>query len=177
VKTVDDAFEYLEPIGAGRIRGIVLHKLIEELLTGELSDSDATIVELRAAQLLEELSGQEDPHLGERPDPQEMARTVTNTMNFADVVALRRHLMPEIAVYSVLPNGSLLAGRADALAVANGNVIAAFDWKSDIAPSLEERLGYIGQLRNYLHATGAPRGAVVYMSLGEVVWVEHSSSA
>ena len=175
VKTVDDAFEYIAPIGAGRIRGIVLHKLMEELLTEELSGSDAEIVELRAEQLLEELFGQEDPHPGERPHPQEMARTAINTMNLADIAALRCHLLPEIAVWSELPNGSLLAGRADALAVVDGNVIAAFDWKSDTAPSKEERLGYIGQLSGYLEATGAPRGALVYMSLGEVVWLQAAS--
>jgi len=87
MKTVDDAFEYIEPIGAGRIRGIVLHKLMGELLTGEISDSDATIVELRAAQLLEELLGQEDPNSVERPHPLEMARTAINTINLADVAS------------------------------------------------------------------------------------------
>ncbi len=126
-------------------------------------------------QLLTELFGQEDPHPGEGPDPQEMARTAINTMNLADIAALRCHLLPEIAVWSQLPNGSLLAGRADALAVVDGNVIAVFDWKSDAAPSKEERLGYIVQLSAYLEATGAPRGALVYMSLGEIVWLQAAS--
>jgi hypothetical protein len=82
-----------------------------------------------------------------------MARTAISTLKLADIAALRCHLLPEIAVWSELPNGSLLAGRADALAVVDGNVIAAFDWKSDAAPSKEERLGYLGQLSSYLEAT------------------------
>lgn len=104
-----------------------------------------------------------------------MAITAINTLNLTDVAAVRHHLVPEIAVWSQLPNGSLLAGRADALAVANNTVIAAFDWKSDISPSEEERLGHLAQLRAYLELTQAPRGALVYMSLGEVVWLQAAS--
>ena len=40
-RAVDDAFEYVLPVGAGRLRGVLLHKLMEELLTGELADTDA----------------------------------------------------------------------------------------------------------------------------------------
>jgi hypothetical protein len=65
-----------------------------------------------------------------------------------------------------------MAGRADALAIEDGNIIAVLDWKSDIAPGQDERSGYVGQLSEYLAATGAPHGALVYMSLGEVVWVD-----
>lgn len=46
-------FEYVEPIGAGRIRGLILHKLMEELLTGELSAQDD--VAARAERLRDEL--------------------------------------------------------------------------------------------------------------------------
>jgi hypothetical protein len=34
-------------------------------------------------------------------------------------------------------------------------------------------LGSSPALRRYLSATGAPRGALVFMSLGEIVWVQH----
>jgi hypothetical protein len=39
-------------------------------------------------------------------------------------------------------------------------------------PTAKDRAGYVGQLE-YLSATGAPRGALVYMSLGETVWVSN----
>jgi hypothetical protein len=39
-RSIDDAFEFVPPIGGGRVRGIVLHKLMEEFLTGELDDGD-----------------------------------------------------------------------------------------------------------------------------------------
>jgi ATP-dependent exoDNAse (exonuclease V) beta subunit len=174
-RAVDDAFEYIQPIGAGRHRGILLHKLMEELLTGEITETDGAAVERRAAHLLKELLGREETHPDARPDPGEMAGTALKTLALADVATLRPHLVPEIAVWSSSSDGALLAGRADALAVAHGDVIAVLDWKSDIAPSREERLGYIGQLSEYLSATRARRGALVYMSLGEVVWVENDT--
>lgn len=169
-KTVDEAFDFVQPIGPGRVRGVLLHKLMEEFLTGELLDSDPAVVEQRAAQLLEELAG--DEALGVRPDPKELARTALNTIHLADVAALRHHLIPEVPIWSRLVDGTLLAGRADAVAVEGGNIVAALDWKSDVAPSHQERSDYIGQMRAYLTASGARRGALVYMTLGEIVWVE-----
>ena len=174
-EAVDDTFDYVLPVGAGRLRGVLLHKLMEEFLTEELADTDAAAVERRAAQLLEELLGREEIPPEARPDPSEMARTALKTLTFADVTALRPNLLPEIAIWSSLADGIYLAGRADALAVDDGNVCAVLDWKSDIAPSLDERSGHIGQLSEYLAATGAPRGALVYMSLGEIVWVDASA--
>jgi hypothetical protein len=109
---------------------------------------------------------------GAAPDPIEMAHTALKTLAFADVAALRPRLILEITILSGSAGGFLLAGRSDAIAVEDGNIIAVLDWKSDIAPSREERSGYIGQLSEYLAATGARRDALVYMSLGEVLWVE-----
>jgi hypothetical protein len=45
------------------------------------------------------------------------------------------------------------------------------DWKSDIAPSAQNRAQYRGQLQDYMAVVGARHGAVVHMSLGEVAWV------
>ncbi|WP_214672284.1 hypothetical protein, partial [Escherichia coli] len=42
VVTLDSQGERLEIAGAGALRGVILHKLMEELLTGELSDDLAT---------------------------------------------------------------------------------------------------------------------------------------
>lgn len=174
-KTVDEAFDFVQPIGPGRVRGVLLHKLMEEFLTGELLDTDPVMVEQRAAQLLEELLGEEAPSSDARPEPKEMARTALNTIGFAAVATLRRHLIPEIPIWSSLADGTLVAGRADAVAVENGNIVAALDWKSDVAPSHQERSDYIGQMRSYLTTTGARRGALVYMTLGEIVWIEAST--
>ncbi|UEM16720.1 hypothetical protein J4G43_022400 [Bradyrhizobium barranii subsp. barranii] len=65
----------------------------------------------------------------------------------------------------------ILAGRADALAIRDGLVELAVDWKSDIDPTPAVRSMYAGQLRDYLMATGAASGALVFATIGEIVWV------
>jgi hypothetical protein len=53
-RNIDDAFEFVEPVGGGRLRGVVLHKLMEEFLTGELDERDPDQVEERARTILHE---------------------------------------------------------------------------------------------------------------------------
>jgi exodeoxyribonuclease-5/CRISPR-associated exonuclease Cas4 len=50
------------------------------------------------------------------------------------------------------------------------------DWKSDVNPDADTQRAHAGQLRDYLVATGAERGAVVYMSAGHLAWVERQST-
>jgi hypothetical protein len=97
------------------------------------------------------------------------------TLAFADIAALRPHLVPEVPIWSNSEGGRLTAGRADAVAV-QGNVLhTVLDWKSDVSPSRDDRSLHIAQLKDYVDAIGAPKGAIVYMSLGEVVWIEAGS--
>ena len=170
-RNVSEAYEYLAPIGAGRHRGILLHKLMEELLTGELVDTEIAAVERRAADLRDELLGWDEESPAMPPSLAEIAQTALNTLSLPDIAPLRPQLIPEVAIWSSDSAAALLTGRADALAVADGKITAALDWKSDIAPTDEERLRHASQLRDYLRATKAPRGALVYMSLAEVVWL------
>ena len=58
----------------------------------------------------------------------------------------------------------------------DGRVSTVVDWKSDFAPSPGDRTSYLAQLSDYLAATGADRGAIVYMTLGEVVWLRAPAS-
>ncbi len=51
-RVADDAFEFVQPVGAGRLRGIVLHKLMEEFLTGELASTSTGVVAAAIEQLL-----------------------------------------------------------------------------------------------------------------------------
>lgn len=78
--------------------------------------------------------------------------------------------MPEVAIWSA-SEGYLVAGRADALAIRGRLVEVAIDWKSDINPTLAVRNGYAAQLRDYLMATGAERGLLTFLNLGEIAWV------
>jgi hypothetical protein len=89
----------------------------------------------------------------------------------AEIAVLRPYLVPELAIWAARDT-YLVAGRADALAMRENKIDVAVDWKSDVKPTTSIRAAYAGQLRDYLQATGAARGALVFMSLGEVVWVE-----
>jgi ATP-dependent exoDNAse (exonuclease V) beta subunit len=170
--SVEEVFEFVQPLGAGRLRGVLLHKLMEEFLTGEL-DEDENAAEQRAEALLDQLSGMNPEGVDTLPDPREAALTAMRTLRFPEIAALRPTLQVETAIWAA-SDGIYLAGRADAVSVVDGEVQAVLDWKGDVAPSTQDRAGYRGQLAEYLAATGAMRGALVYMSLGQIEWVEGS---
>lgn len=162
--------EKMEVVGGGALRGTVLHKLMEELLTGELA-ADEGVAASRAHALLGQLLTdveQDEP----RPDPIEMARCAMRALTLPEIAAIRPLLVPEVAIWAE-GDGHFVAGRADALAIRGGRVEAAVDWKSDIDPSLAVRRRYAAQLRDYLVATEAPRGILVFLTLGEISWVEN----
>lgn len=66
---------------------------------------------------------------------------------------------------------SLIGGRADALAIIQDRVDAVIDWKSDVHPTPAVPEGHVQQLRDYLSATGAARGAIVYLTSAEIAWI------
>jgi ATP-dependent exoDNAse (exonuclease V) beta subunit len=162
------------PLGAGRLRGLLLHKLMEELLTGELAEEPAA-VESRAHALAAQLAQLEATPGTPLPDAAECSATALRTLALPDVAALRPHLMPEASLWWSTDAGELVAGRADVAAVEGGAVTVVLDWKSDVAPTVEDRRNYAGQLGDYLTATGARRGAIVFMTTGEVIWVPGAS--
>ncbi len=173
VVVADSLIEQMEVVGAGALRGIVLHKLMEEFLTGELRSEERPAIS-RAEELLAQLLT--DPDASEvRPDPAEMARCALRTLALPDIAKIRPLLVPEVAIWAS-GDSVLIAGRADALAIEEGRVEVAVDWKSDINPTTAVRKRYAAQLSDYLEATGARRGMLVFLSLGETVWVENPAS-
>ena len=172
VQPDEDLLEASRPVGAGRLRGILLHKLLEELLTGELPH-DSGAAELRATELAAQLAALAAD--GERPDPRECAATALRAKTLPGISDLWAKLEPEVPIYTTDPDGILVAGRADAVAVIDGRSTVVLDWKSDLDPSRAERAAYLGQLSQYIRALNAPRGALVYLSTGEVVWADLST--
>jgi CRISPR-associated exonuclease Cas4 len=159
------------PAGAGRVRGLLLHKLMEEVLTGELVEEVAGFAS-RARELLAELAL--DPDDGDAlPDADEIAATAWRTLQLPDIAAVRERLIPEWSVYTLLQgrsDPSALAGRIDAIAYDGDRAEVVVDWKSDVNPSDADIRFHGGQLEDYLRVTGAPRGALVYMTPGLVRW-------
>ena len=107
----------------------------------------------------------------EVPDVVELARTVAGMLNISEVAAMLPHLVPEVAIWHDDGGGDLLAGRADALVVLDDEVVGVVDWKSDFAPSLEDKDRYASQIADYVRATGAMAGAIVFVTTREVVWI------
>jgi CRISPR-associated exonuclease Cas4 len=167
-----DAPEIDAPVGAGRVRGLILHKLMEEVLTGELVEDVGQFAGRAHALLLELVL---DPaEGGALPDCEEIAACAWRTLQLPDIAALRARLVPEWPIYAVLadsPSPTALAGRIDAIAFKGEYAEAVIDWKSDIDPDEMDMRRHAAQLEDYLRATGGGRGALVYMTPGIVRWV------
>jgi CRISPR-associated exonuclease Cas4 len=166
---LDQVADDIPVVQGSTIRGIILHKLLEELLTGELQELQSEVTS-RARSFLQMLGA--SVSLGS-PEPNEMALTALRTLALPGIAERRHKLVAEVPVYVSLPQkGALLSGRADAVALEAGVPESVFDWKSDVAPTDRDRAAYRAQLLEYAKAIGAPRGAVVYMSLGQLHWIE-----
>jgi ATP-dependent exoDNAse (exonuclease V) beta subunit len=157
-------------LGAGALRGTILHKIMEEVLTGELRPIQAEVT-ARATELLMQLqaTANGDADAG-GPDATEMAETALRTYALPELAPFLEHLKPEIPLWAANPP-HFLVGRADAAAVQDSRIVLVIDWKSDVNPSAAAHSGHTAQLRDYLRVTSAERGAVVYMSSGQVIWV------
>jgi ATP-dependent exoDNAse (exonuclease V) beta subunit len=161
-------------VQGGRERGLVIHKLLEEVLTGETADDIDALV-ARAAGLIRAL-GQElnlDPAIGSSGE--EIGATVANTLAMPEIASIRARLIPELPVYgSGEHDGVELAtfGIVDALLVGDdGKPRLVIDWKSDVNPSPAASDHYRSQVQRYLQLTGVTRGMVVFVTSGMVLHV------
>jgi len=169
----------IEPIiQGGRERGLILHKLMEEVLSGEASDNLGAL-RARASELLAQLGVADAADAADGPSSTEMASCIERGLQLPEVLALRPFLLPEFRVYAgVLTEQrmTLTAGIADAVAInERGLVQAVIDWKSDVDPKPEQIEAYRGQVRDYLAATGAPLGLIVLLTSNRVERVEKPS--
>lgn len=162
--------EAVPVVRGSRERGLILHKLIEEVLTGEVGEDEQALAE-RASILLRELDVAAESH----EDPSELARAVLRGLGVAEVVAVRGRLMPEVPVLaSAMRDGleEITFGVADAVAFDNqGRPELVIDWKSDVAPTQATIADYRDQVRSYLDATGTKVGLIVFLSSGSVMHV------
>jgi ATP-dependent exoDNAse (exonuclease V) beta subunit len=155
--------------GAGAVRGLVLHKLLEELIT-DRHESDHERLRARAVTLLGELDGSPSAI-----DPSEVASTALRAWTRPEVAALHDRLVAELDVAGHSQDGAttvLWAGVADAVALdAEGRPEIVVDWKSDVNPSQAAVDHYRAQVGAYLELLGAPEGLVVFATTGRVEWV------
>lgn len=166
IRADEDAQTPAVPRGS-RARGLILHKLLEEVLTGETTDDEAALTR-RAAELarqLAEASGAEDF------DAAEAALSVRRRLAVPEIAALRASLLPEYPVaHSGTEDGeeAVTLGVADAVAWEGDRIRLVVDWKSDVSPSAATIAQYRGQVLAYLRATGAAAGVIVFLTSGAV---------
>ena len=161
-------------IQGGRERGTILHKLIEEVLTGETAETQPDLA-ARAEILISTLGlpVMDDPAQGLAPV--ELAACVVRALSLPEVAALRSGLVPEYPVYASNETDTheeATAGIIDAIAFdADGAPQVIIDWKSDVDPTPETLEHYRAQVRAYLDMTGAERGIVVCVTTGTAMQV------
>ena len=164
-------------IQGGRERGLILHKLLEEVLTGETAPDSAALTD-RARSLIAALGwpAVEDPSQG--LSPAELVGCVSRTLALPEIAELRPVLSPELPVYaSTFLNEveQASAGIVDAIGWApDGTPQVVIDWKSDVQPTPETVDHYRAQVRAYLDMTGTTRGLIVLVTTGEIIAVAPS---
>lgn len=162
-------------IQGGRERGLILHKLMEEIITGETGTAEDALVE-RAEALIGEFGRMPvaDPATG--LSAKELASCVIRTLSLPEIAALLPDLRAEFPVYSASAvNGEETAsvGIADALtSTKDGHPAVVIDWKSDVNPDAGTLQHYRSQVRAYLEMIGAQQGLIVLMTSGDVILVE-----
>ncbi|RWJ60444.1 MAG: ATP-dependent endonuclease [Mesorhizobium sp.] len=167
-------------VQGGRERGLILHKLMEEVLTGETDPASAALTE-RASELIRALgrSPVADPATG--LSAEELAGCVVRTLARPEITALRPALLAEFPVFAArVDDGEETAtvGVADALTLTGeGRPGVVVDWKSDVKPDPQTLDHYRSQVRAYLDMTGADRGLIVLMTTGAVITVSPSAQA
>lgn len=161
------------PVQGGRERGLILHKLMEEILTGE-TDESRSAVATRAEELIRAIGKIPAGNPAAGLAPEELADCVARTLALPQIAALRPALLAELPVYAIRGEETDLvatAGVADALTVSNGHPVVIVDWKSDVSPDHQSIEHYRSQVRSYLDATGGERGLIVLMTSGTVITV------
>ncbi|ARQ13501.1 DNA helicase UvrD-like protein (plasmid) [Rhizobium etli] len=158
----------------GRERGLILHKLMEEVLTGETGDAPAALA-TRAEELILALGKVPVADSAAGLAPEELAGCVSRTLALPEIAPLRSSLLAEFPVYALREEDAELvatAGIADALTVnREGRPIVVVDWKSDVNPDLKTLDHYRGQVHAYLEMTGAELGLIVLMTSPTVIAV------
>jgi ATP-dependent exoDNAse (exonuclease V) beta subunit len=172
-----DAAAVPATIRGGRERGLIVHKLLEEVLTGETPEQLETL-ETRARALLAQLGVTEAARSEDGPHAPELAATVLRALAIPEISACRSRLIPELTVFSVQSNAdgaTYTGGVVDALARhADGSIALIIDWKTDVDPSLQQIELYRDQVRDYLDATSASEGLLVFVTTGQLVRVRRA---
>ena len=161
-------------IRGGHERGTIIHKLFEELLTGEIREAEADLAD-RAEELILQMGKEafEDPSEGLVPS--ELAACVLRGLALPEVAELKARLVPEFSLFGsreAEDQEEILAGVADAIAIgADGRPEVVIDWKTDVNPSDRTLNHYREQLAAYMELAEAERGLIVLVTSAKLIRV------
>jgi exodeoxyribonuclease-5 len=160
-------------VRGSRERGVIIHKLFEEMLNGEIDDDAEAIVE-RARTLIPTLGRHDGVDPSQSLSAAEIGGCVTRTLALPEVAALRSTLMPEVPVYALVGvdggEERAIVGIVDALSVdEHGTPQQIIDWKSDVEPTAQALAHYRSQRSAYLQATGVRTALLVFVTSGAVL--------
>ena len=155
----------LPPItGAGLVRGQVIHRLIEEILTGETTLDQATE---RAEILITQIQSYPKIEPQDSIDPVELSLRVDRALKLPQIHPIIDSLVPECPVYNFeSENGasSVVVGIADAISFSpDGKPQLIIDWKSGQVEAHHEE-----QIAAYMKATSINHGLLVYVDSAQV---------
>lgn len=157
-----------------RERGLVIHKLFEEVLTGEVADDEPSLA-ARAGELIRQLGLEPSLDAAAGLAQSEVAQVVVRTLALPEIAAVRGRLVPELPVLAsdhIDGVEIVTAGIVDALCLGEGDVPElVIDWKSDVDPDPATAEQYRGQIRRYLEVTGTSEGMVVFVTSGAILRV------
>src|SRR5205823_1471174 len=114
------------------------------------------------------------------PHAPELAATTLRALKIPEIAACRSRLVPELTIFSAQADDDstiYVGGVADAIAYQPiGLIDLVVDWKTDVSPAAQQIELYREQLHDYLAATGAPKGLLVFVTSGQVIRVLRCSA-
>ena len=153
-------------IRGGVERGLIIHKMFEEVLAGELEQSPGAIAE-RANVLVDQFNSNLDARI---VHASEIAACIQRTLVLPVIKAMFTTLIPEFTVYGnskISGDEHSTYGIIDAISIGDGGrPIAVVDWKSDINPSPSTVERYRSQLMAYMELVEVETGYLIFVTIG-----------
>ena len=160
-----------EPIQSGKQRENLLHKLMEEILTGE-AKNDRKTLRTRAAKLIAQLGLEDKEFPSSGTSSVEIAATIARTLDIPQIASLLPKLTPEFQIYSCEKQDKqvkLTTGIADAVVLdSTGRINTVIDWNADDDPDEKQVERYRQHIRDYLRAANAQKGLIVFLKTSRI---------
>lgn len=153
-------------------RGIIIHKIMEELLNNELLLDN---IENRSKILTEQLKTEKNKENIATIIHEEIKDTIIRTINIPLIKKNWNTLVPEFPVFENKKyNDNFdenLYGIVDAVSIVNNKPEIIIDWKTDISHNKQTEEQHKIQVKKYMETLNCTKGYIIYMTTQEIVEV------